>query len=78
MHAAGRPAQGSTAASRRPTRPGRRSRSTRLRALAAEAGLDPVFAEKFLDFIVEEVIRHHEEIASTHARSAGSQRATLP
>jgi chorismate mutase len=39
----------------------------RLRRLAAEAGLDPVFAEKFLGFIVEEVIRHHEEIAGTHA-----------
>ena len=39
----------------------------RLRRLAAEAGLDPVFAEKFLKFIVEEVIRHHEEIAGTQA-----------
>ncbi len=37
----------------------------RLRSLAAESGLDPVFAEKFLAFIVDEVIRHHEEIAST-------------
>jgi len=36
----------------------------RLRRLAQESGLDPVFAEKFLGFIVEEVIRHHEEIAS--------------
>ena len=35
----------------------------RLRRLAQESGLDPVFAEKFLGFIVEEVIRHHEEIA---------------
>lgn len=35
----------------------------RLRALAEEAGLDPVFAEKFLNFIVEEVIRHHLDIA---------------
>jgi chorismate mutase len=35
----------------------------RLRALAAEAGLDPVFAEKFLTFIVAEVIRHHVAIA---------------
>ena len=35
----------------------------RLRRLADEAGLDPVFAEKFLNFIVAEVIRHHEEIA---------------
>jgi chorismate mutase len=35
----------------------------RLRSLAAESGLDPVFAEKFLTFIVAEVIRHHEAIA---------------
>ena len=35
----------------------------RLRRLADEAGLDPVFAEKFLNFIVAEVIQHHEEIA---------------
>lgn len=39
----------------------------RLRALAEEAGLDPVFAEKFLKFIVEEVIRHHDDIADTMA-----------
>ncbi|HEY8719999.1 chorismate mutase [Pengzhenrongella sp.] len=38
---------------------------SRLRSLAQESGLDPVFAEKFLGFIVEEVIRHHEEIASS-------------
>lgn len=31
----------------------------RLRALAAQAKLDPEFAEKFLNFIVKEVIRHH-------------------
>ncbi|RYV51806.1 chorismate mutase [Pengzhenrongella frigida] len=36
----------------------------RLRRLAQDSGLDPVFAEKFLGFIVEEVIRHHEEIAN--------------
>ncbi|HEX3430684.1 MAG TPA: chorismate mutase [Rhizomicrobium sp.] len=34
----------------------------RLRALAASAKLDPDFAEKFLAFIVREVIRHHEAI----------------
>lgn len=34
----------------------------RLRALAEESGLDPTFAEKFLYFIVTEVIRHHEVI----------------
>nr|WP_070960465.1 chorismate mutase [Hyphomonas sp. Mor2] len=34
----------------------------RLQALAQESGLDPVFAEKFLNFIVAEVIRHHEKL----------------
>jgi chorismate mutase len=34
----------------------------RLRALAKQAKLDPDFAEKFLSFIVTEVIRHHEAI----------------
>jgi chorismate mutase len=35
----------------------------RLRALARESELDPEFAEKFLAFLVAEVIRHHEAIA---------------
>ncbi len=35
----------------------------RLRALANESGLDPAFAEKFLNFIVAEVIRHHEQFS---------------
>ena len=35
----------------------------RLRTLAADAQLDPEFAEKFLTFIVTEVVRHHERIA---------------
>ena len=34
----------------------------RLQRLASESGLDPAFAEKFLNFIVAEVIRHHEKI----------------
>ena len=34
----------------------------RMRELAEEAGIDPVFSEKFLRFIIEEVIRHHVEI----------------
>lgn len=34
----------------------------RLQALAEESGLDPEFAKKFLRFIVDEVIRHHEAI----------------
>ena len=33
----------------------------RLRALAADAQLDPDFGEKFLRFIIEEVIRHHHQ-----------------
>ncbi|MFY9263230.1 MAG: chorismate mutase [Actinomycetaceae bacterium] len=36
----------------------------RLRKLAEESDLDPVFAEKFLKFIVAEVIHHHEQIAT--------------
>ena len=40
------------------------SQIERLRSLADEAGLDPVFAEEFLNFIVAEVIRHHEKIRS--------------
>ncbi len=38
----------------------------RLRQLAQTAGLDPIFAEKFLKFIVAEVIQHHEDIASEY------------
>jgi len=34
----------------------------RLRRLAMEANLDPDFTEKFLRFIIEEVIRHHEQM----------------
>ncbi|WP_055587079.1 chorismate mutase [Peterkaempfera griseoplana] len=47
-----------------PADPGReRQQIERLRGLASEAHLDPVFAEKFLNFIIAEVIRHHEAIA---------------
>lgn len=37
----------------------------RLRALAEEAHLDPAFAEKWFNFVVAEVIHHHEQIATT-------------
>jgi chorismate mutase len=40
----------------------------RLRKLAEEAKLDPDFAEKFLNFIVKEVIHHHEAIAKGERR----------
>jgi chorismate mutase len=47
-----------------PADPEREARQiARLRRLAEEARLDPDFAEKFLGFIVTEVIRHHEAIA---------------
>ena len=44
-----------------PSDPAREERQiTRLKALALEADLDPAFAEKFLNFIIAEVIHHHE------------------
>lgn len=46
-----------------PADPGREERQiARLRALAADAELDPEFSEKFLRFIIDEVIRHHERM----------------
>ena len=33
----------------------------RLEELARTAGLDPEFAKKFLNFIIAEVIRHHQQ-----------------
>ena len=42
--------------------PGREERQiARLRKLAEEAQLDPEFSEKFLRFIIDEVIRHHQQ-----------------
>jgi chorismate mutase len=44
-----------------PADPGREERQiARLRHLAEEAELDPEFSEKFLRFIIDEVIRHHQ------------------
>lgn len=39
----------------------------RLRMLAKDAKFNPDFAEKFLNFIIKEVIRHHEAHASGNA-----------
>lgn len=33
----------------------------RLEAMAKEAELDPEFAKKFLNFVIDEVIRHHKK-----------------
>lgn len=42
--------------------PGREERQiARLRKLAEDANLDPDFGEKFLRFIIDEVIRHHQQ-----------------
>ena len=46
-----------------PADPGREARQIeRLRELAETARLDPDFSEKFLRFIIDEVIRHHERV----------------
>ncbi len=42
----------------------------RLRTLAKSANLDPEFSEKFLRFIIDEVIHHHERIADAAAEGA--------
>ncbi|MCU1412819.1 MAG: tyrA [Microbacteriaceae bacterium] len=36
----------------------------KLKELAVESHLDPVFGEKFLNFIIAEVIHQHEQIAT--------------
>ena len=46
-----------------PSDPTREARQIdRLQRLAVEADLDPEFARKFLNFIISEVIRHHEKL----------------
>ena len=46
-----------------PSDPARESAQiARLEKLASDADLDPVFARKFLNFIISEVIRHHEKL----------------
>lgn len=48
-----------------PADPEREERQiARLRKLSLEADLDPEFSEKFLRFIIDEVIRHHERARS--------------
>ncbi|MDF2232483.1 chorismate mutase [Albimonas sp. CAU 1670] len=48
-----------------PADPDREARQVaRLRQLSNDSGLDPEFAEAFLAFIIQEVIRHHEKLQS--------------
>ena len=45
-----------------PADPAREARQIeRLERMCAESGLDPVFARKFMRFIIDEVIRHHNQ-----------------
>jgi chorismate mutase len=56
-----------------PADPGRESvQIARLRALAAEAGLDPAFSEKFLRFLIDEVIRHHHQAQGEQTAPPGA------
>ncbi|MGH1480138.1 MAG: chorismate mutase [Geminicoccales bacterium] len=41
----------------------------RLKALAFEADLDPEFAERFIRFVIDEVIRHHDRIKQEPEKS---------
>ncbi len=43
----------------------------RLRSMAEDAQLDPEFAEKYLAFIIREVIRHQEAIARAQKANEG-------
>ena len=54
-----------------PADPAREERQiARLRSLAQSAQLDPEFSEKFLRFIIDEVIRHHERLREDGSRPA--------
>ena len=44
-----------------------------LRRLAADEGLDPDFCEKFVHFVMDEVIRNHKRIAASASGQASDQ-----
>ncbi|MEU1335542.1 chorismate mutase [Streptomyces sp. NPDC005865] len=59
-----------------PADPSREARQiARLRQLAENAKLDPAFAEKLLNFIIAEVIRHHESIADNSPTGGDAPKA---
>lgn len=54
-----------------PSDPAREQRQiARLKSLAHESHLDPEFAEKWFNFVVAEVIHHHDQIKSNGAPPA--------
>ncbi|WP_179408443.1 chorismate mutase [Novosphingobium marinum] len=62
-----------------PSDPGREQRQiARLRKLAEEANLDPEFSEKFLRFIIQEVIRHHEQARGQNPGSPPRPATAVP
>ena len=48
------------------------SQVQRMRELAESTGLDPVFSEKFLRFVIDEVIRHHESAGNSAGNPASN------
>ncbi|MGK5632779.1 chorismate mutase [Streptomyces sp. URMC 123] len=58
-----------------PADPAREARQiARLRQLAESAKLDPAFAEKLLNFIIAEVIRHHETLSAAGGADVADER----
>ena len=61
-----------------PSDPAREERQIeRLEWLAKEADLDPKFAKKFLNFVISEVIRHHENLTTLNRRGPPARPASL-
>ena len=60
-----------------PSDPARESQQiARLERLSEEADLDPAFARKFLNFIISEVIRHHESHLENGRPATGAPSTT--
>jgi chorismate mutase len=49
----------------------------RLKSLALEAGLDQVFIENLMRFIIDEVVRRHDDIAAVSGKSAASEKGSI-
>ncbi|RAU47992.1 MULTISPECIES: chorismate mutase [unclassified Pseudomonas] len=47
----------------------------RLKNLAEDANLDPVFVEKLMEFVISEVVQRHREIAMSRKGEAPTQAA---